>query len=124
MIIQKILLMFLFPLTFFLGRFVLRQRLEEVEEVLSVSCFLNRVLVLIMFFLVSNSLWGFFMACILCAILTIYLVLYKNTIIEHILVFLMVIFGIFYFIETIIFLGLIIFLLKGFIFYKKSSSRT
>ena len=113
LILEKLILLVVFPLVFLLGKIISRSSEEEIPETRNTIIILNKALIMITLFLVLSTLIKTLTMIIIMAMILIYIIIHKQSPKEKVIIAVISSLSILYLIETAIIICIISALLKG-----------
>lgn len=110
---MQIFLILLFPITFLLGKFIIKNAEEEINEIKETVDNIIKILLLSMTSIITNMYLSNITSVILTGMLLIYLILNNDSPKEKTIIAILMSISIIYMIELMLLLGLVATLLKG-----------
>lgn len=113
LILEKIILLIVFPIVFLAGKLISKSSEEEIKETKPVILIINKALIIISLFIVLSTLLKTITMIIILVMVLIYIIIHKQSPKEKVIIAIMSSISVLYLIETAIIICLIAALLKG-----------
>jgi hypothetical protein len=116
--INTYILLAIFPITFLIGRIISKTSEEEIKEIKKTTSIITKILLIIIAYITTTNFLSQITSIIITTLIATYLIMYKQSPKEKVIIAIASSISILYGIETTIILGLIATLLWGMITHK------